>query len=182
MRGRRGSFRVRVNGEVHDLSETFDLDKQKWHTIEIVVDRLMAGDSADISRVTDSVETALRMAGGTVLVDVVDGEEMLFSEHFACVHCNISFGEMEPRTFSFNNPHGACGTCTGLGYKLEVDPDLVIPDKSLSISEGSDTGVGENGRGRSVEHEPARVSEPGPTTFRSATPSRASRSSSSTRC
>ena len=90
-----------------------------------------------LGRVTDSVETALRMAGGTVLVDVVDGEEMLFSEHFACVHCNISFGEMEPRTFSFNNPHGACATCTGLGYKLEVDPDLVIPDKSLSISEGA---------------------------------------------
>ena len=132
-----GFVRVRVNGEVQDLSETFDLDKQKWHTIEIVVDRLMTGESADISRVTDSVETALRMAGGTVLVDVVDGEEMLFSEHFACVHCNISFGEMEPRTFSFNNPHGACATCTGLGYKLEVDPDLVIPDKSLSISEGA---------------------------------------------
>ena len=132
-----GFVRVRVNGEVQDLSETFDLDKQKWHTIEIVVDRLMAGDSADAGRVTDSVETALRMAGGTVLVDVVDGEEMLFSEHFACVHCNISFGEMEPRTFSFNNPHGACATCTGLGYKLEVDPDLVIPDKSLSISEGA---------------------------------------------
>ena len=131
-----GFVRVRVNGEVRDLGEEFDLDKRKWHTIEIVVDRLMTGESADVSRVTDSVETALRMANGSVLVDVPDGEEMLFSEHFACVHCNISLGELEPRTFSFNNPHGACSTCTGLGYKLEMDPDLVIPDKKLSIAEG----------------------------------------------
>ena len=130
-----GFVRVRVNGEVHDLSETFDLDKQKWHTIEIVVDRLMTGESADASRVTDSVETALRMAGGIVLVDIVDGEEMLFSEHFACVHCNISFGEMEPRTFSFNNPHGACSTCTGLGYKLEVDPDSGLDLPSGTVVE-----------------------------------------------
>ena len=132
-----GFVRVRVNGEVHDLSEQFDLDKQKWHTIEIVVDRLVSGDSADVGRVTDSVETALRMAGGTVLVDVAGEGEMLFSEHFACVHCGISMGELEPRTFSFNNPHGACSTCTGLGYKLEVDPDLAIPDKKKSIVEGA---------------------------------------------
>ncbi len=131
-----GFVRVRVNGEVHDLSESFDLDKQKWHTIEIVVDRLVAGGSADVGRVTDSVETALRMAGGIVLVDVA-GDEQLFSEHFACVHCGISLGELEPRTFSFNNPHGACSTCTGLGYKLEVDADLVIPDKSRSIVNGA---------------------------------------------
>ena len=131
-----GFVRVRVNGEVHDLSERFDLDKQKWHTIEIVVDRLVAGGSADVGRVTDSVETALRMAGGIVLVDVA-GDEQLFSEHFACVHCGISLGELEPRTFSFNNPHGACSTCTGLGYKLEVDADLVIPDKSRSIAGGA---------------------------------------------
>ncbi|CAI8009105.1 UvrABC system protein A [Geodia barretti] len=108
-----GFVRVRVNGEVHDLSEQFDLDKQKWHTIEIVVDRLVSGDSADVGRVTESVETALRMAGGIVLVDVAGEDEMLFSEHFACVHCGISLGELEPRTFSFNNPHGACSTCTG---------------------------------------------------------------------
>ena len=132
-----GFVRVRVNGEVHDLSEQFDLDKQKWHTIEIVVDRLVSGDSADVGRVTDSVETALRMAGGIVLVDVAGDQEMLFSEHFACVHCGISLGELEPRTFSFNNPHGACSTCTGLGYKLEVDPDLAIPDKKKSIAEGA---------------------------------------------
>ena len=136
-----GFVRVRVDGETRDLSETFELDKQKWHTIEIVVDRLATGADADAGRVTDSVETALRMADGVVLVDLADRDgkdgEMLFSEHFACVHCGISLGELEPRTFSFNNPHGACSTCTGLGYKLEVDEDLVIPDKSLSISGGA---------------------------------------------
>ena len=132
-----GFVRVQVNGEVHDLSETFDLDKKKWHTIEIVVDRLVIGDSAEPARVADSVEAALKMAGGVVLVSVVDGEELLFSERFACIHCNISLGELEPRTFSFNNPHGACSTCTGLGYKLEVDPDLVIPNKDLSLGEGA---------------------------------------------
>ena len=132
-----GFVRVRVNGEVHDLSESFDLDKQKWHDIEVVVDRLVIGASAEQTRVADSVETALKMASGTALVDVVGGEELLFSEQFACVHCNISMGEMEPRTFSFNNPHGACSTCTGLGYKLEVDEDLVIPNRNLSIAEGA---------------------------------------------
>ena len=134
---RAGFVRVRVNGEVRELSESFDLDKQKWHTIEVVVDRLVIGDSAESGRVADSLETALRMASGVVLVSIVDGEELLFSENFACVHCNISLGEMEPRTFSFNNPHGACSRCTGLGYKLEVDPDLVIPNRELSISEGA---------------------------------------------
>ena len=132
-----GFVRVRVNGEVHDLSESFDLDKQKWHDIEVVVDRLVIGASAEQTRVADSVETALKMASGVVLVDVVGGDELLFSEQFACVHCNISMGELEPRTFSFNNPHGACSVCTGLGYKLEVDPDLVLPDKNLSIAEGA---------------------------------------------
>ena len=132
-----GFVRVRVNGDVRDLSETFDLDKQKWHNIEVVVDRLVVGASADQGRLADSVETALRMADGVVLVDVAGEDELLFSEQFACVHCNISMGELEPRTFSFNNPHGACATCTGLGYKLEIDPDLVIPDKSQSIAGGA---------------------------------------------
>ena len=132
-----GFVRVRVNGDVRDLSEAFDLDKQKWHNIEVVVDRLVVGASADQSRLADSVETALRMADGVVLVDVAGEDELLFSEQFACVHCNISMGELEPRTFSFNNPHGACATCTGLGYKLEIDPDLVIPDKSASIAGGA---------------------------------------------
>ena len=132
-----GFVRVRVNGDVHDLSESFDLDKQKWHDIEVVVDRLVIGESAEQTRVADSVETALKMASGVVLVDVVGGNELLFSEQFACVHCNISMGELEPRTFSFNNPHGACSTCTGLGYKLEVDRDLVLPNKNMSIAEGA---------------------------------------------
>ena len=136
-----GFVRVRVNGETRDLSETFDLDKRKWHTIEIVVDRLATGADADAGRVTESVETALGMANGVVLVDIADRDgkdgEMLFSEHFACVHCGVSLGELEPRTFSFNNPHGACSTCAGLGYKLEIDPDLVIPDKSRSVSRGA---------------------------------------------
>ncbi len=131
-----GFVRVRVNGETHDLSDTFDLDKKKWHTIEIVVDRLVTGEGAEPTRVADSVEAALKMADGTVLIDIIDGDELLFSEQFACVHCNISLGELEPRTFSFNNPHGACQTCTGLGYKLEIDPDLVVPDKNMSIAEG----------------------------------------------
>ena len=132
-----GFVRVRVNGETRDLSESFDLDKKKWHTIEIVVDRLVIGDSAEAGRVTDSVEVALKMAGGIVLVTVAKGEELLFSEQFACVHCNISLGELEPRTFSFNNPHGACAKCTGLGYRLEVDPDLCIPNKDLTLAEGA---------------------------------------------
>jgi excinuclease ABC subunit A len=132
-----GFVRVRVNGEMHELSDEFDLNKKKWHDIEVVVDRLVMGESADVTRVADSVEQAMRLAGGTVLVDVVDGEEKLYSENFACVHCNISLGEIEPRTFSFNNPHGACPKCTGLGYKLEVDPDLVVPDKKLSLAGGA---------------------------------------------
>ncbi len=132
-----GYVRVRVNGEVRDLSEKFDLDKQKWHTIEVIVDRLVIGDSAEPTRVADSVESALKMAGGTVLVANADGEETLFSEQFACVHCNVSLGELEPRTFSFNNPHGACPKCTGLGYRLEVDPELVVPDRNLSLAEGA---------------------------------------------
>ena len=132
-----GFVRVRVNEEMHDLSEDFDLDKRKWHDIEVVVDRLVIGDSGDPARVADSIEQAMRLAGGTVLVAEADGEERLYSENFACVHCNISLGEVEPRTFSFNNPHGACPKCTGLGYRLEVDPDLIIPDRSLSLNGGA---------------------------------------------
>ena len=132
-----GFVRVRVEGETYDLSEDFNLDKKKWHNIEIIVDRLVIGKSSEIDRVSDSVESALKIGNGTILVDVIGGEEMLFSEEFACLNCNISLEELEPRTFSFNNPHGACPKCTGLGYKLTVDPELVIPDDSLSLSEGA---------------------------------------------
>ena len=134
---RAGFVRVRVNGETRDLSENITLQKTKWHDIEVIVDRLVIDEGLEQSRVADSVESALKLAGGTVLVNVVDGDDLLFSEEFACVHCNISLGEMEPRTFSFNNPHGACQRCSGLGYKLEVDPDLVIPNKDLSLVEGA---------------------------------------------
>jgi excinuclease ABC subunit A len=132
-----GYVRVRVDGKIFDLAEEFDLDKNKRHTIEAVVDRLVIGDEEQTGRVADSVETALKLGAGVVLVSIVDGEELLFSEHFACIHCGISLGEIAPRNFSFNSPHGACPTCTGLGVKLEIDPQLVIPNKDLSIAEGA---------------------------------------------
>jgi len=132
-----GYARVRVDGCIYDLSEEFQLDKFKKHSIEAVVDRLVVGQSDSQSRIADSVETALKLGTGVVLVSIIDGEELLFSEHFACVHCGISMGEIAPRTFSFNNPHGACPACSGLGIKLEIDTDLIIPDKGLSLAEGA---------------------------------------------
>ena len=132
-----GFVRVRVNSEIHDLSESFNLDRQKWHTIQVVVDRLETGESASPGRVADSVETALKLSSGLVLVSIDKGEEILFSESLACVKCNVSLGEIEPRTFSFNSPHGACNDCTGLGIKREIDPSLVIPNSELSLSEGA---------------------------------------------
>lgn len=132
-----GYARVRVDGQIKELSEDINLDKNKKHSIEVVVDRLVVGEKGGITRIADSVETALKLGAGVVLVYVVDGEELLFSEHFACVHCGISLGEIAPRTFSFNSPHGACSECTGLGIKLELDPDLIMPDKTLSIADGA---------------------------------------------
>jgi excinuclease ABC subunit A len=132
-----GYARTRVDNRIYDLSEEFQLDKNKKHSIEAVVDRLTIEEAMDISRIADSVETALKLGAGVVLVSIADGEELLFSEHFACVQCGISLGEIEPRTFSFNSPHGACPDCTGLGNKLEIDPDLVIPNKELSLAEGA---------------------------------------------
>jgi len=134
---RAGYARVRVDGRTRDLGEELQLDKNKKHTIEVVVDRLVMGQGGGQSRIADSVETALKLGAGVVLVSVIDGEELLFSEHFACVHCGISLGEIAPRTFSFNSPHGACPACTGLGIKLEIDPELVIPDKEISIAQGA---------------------------------------------
>jgi excinuclease ABC subunit A len=131
-----GYARVRVDGSIHELSEDFQLDKYKKHTIEAVVDRLVIGQSGGQSRIADSVETALKLGAGVVLVSIIDGEELLFSEHFACVYCGISLGEIAPRTFSFNNPHGACPACTGLGFRQEIDPDLVL-NKELSIAQGA---------------------------------------------
>jgi excinuclease ABC subunit A len=132
-----GFVRVRVDGQIHDLSDEFRLEKNKKHTIEVVVDRLQIEQNENATRLADSIETALKLGAGVVLVKVVDGEESLFSEHFACVYCGISLGEIAPRTFSFNNPYGACAACTGLGCKLEIDPNLVVPDKRLSLIEGA---------------------------------------------
>ncbi len=134
---RSGYSRARVDGKLHELSDDIQLDKKKKHTIEAVIDRLVVGQSGSQSRIADSVETALKLGSGVVLVSIVGGEEMLFSEKFSCVLCGLSLGEIEPRTFSFNSPHGACPDCTGLGVKLEVDPDLIIPNRALSINQGA---------------------------------------------
>jgi len=130
-----GYVRVRVDGQIHELSEEFQLDKNKKHSIEVVVDRLVVGQSDSQSRIADSVETALKLGAGVVLVSIVDGEELMFSEHFACVYCGISLGEVAPRTFSFNSPHGACPSCTGLGFIQEIDPELIL-NKEISIVQG----------------------------------------------
>jgi excinuclease ABC subunit A len=132
-----GFVRVRVDGQIYDLSEELQLDKNRKHTIEVVVDRLQIEKSENAARLADSVETALKLGLGVVLVKVLDGGESLFSEHFACVYCGISLGEIAPRTFSFNSPYGACPACTGLGCNLEIDPNLAIPDKNLSLAEGA---------------------------------------------
>ncbi len=134
-----GFVRMRVNGAVHMLDETegLNLDKKKWHYIEVVVDRLIVRPDTELNRVAESVETALKEGDGVVQVDREGEEELVFSEQFACVKCGTGLPEIEPRTFSFNSPHGACTECTGLGFKLEVDPDLVIFNKNLSLAEGA---------------------------------------------
>ena len=131
-----GYVRVRVDGSLYELSEEIKLDKNKKHNIEIVVDRLVVRPDMQ-SRLTDSLETAIGLTGGLVIVDVIDGEEMMFSQNYACPEHNISIEELNPRMFSFNNPFGACEKCTGLGTFMSIDPDLVIPDKSKSIREGA---------------------------------------------
>ena len=136
---KQGFVRARVDGEVRDLSEDIALGKQQWHDIEAVVDRLAITRDEDFrTRLTDSVETALKLGGGVVLIAVADGEELVFSETAACPeHGAVGLPEIEPRTFSFNSPHGACPACTGLGSKLEVDPELVIPNPRLTMAEGA---------------------------------------------
>ncbi|HEX8230712.1 MAG TPA: excinuclease ABC subunit UvrA [Chloroflexia bacterium] len=141
---RAGYVRARVDGEVQDLDTPIDLEKYKMHTIEAVVDRLVVRSSEagngevdpDRTRLADSVETALKLGKGMVVISIIEGEELTFSEHFACPNCGISLGAIEPRTFSFNSPHGACPVCTGLGTQVEPDPDLIVPDRNLSIIEG----------------------------------------------
>lgn len=131
-----GYVRVRVDGEIFDISEVPELSKSKMHTIEIVVDRLINKDGIR-SRLFDSVEAALRLADGYVIIDTMDGNELLFSEHYSCPVCGFTVPELEPRLFSFNAPFGSCPTCDGLGNKLEVDLDLVIPDRSKTLREGA---------------------------------------------
>lgn len=133
---KQGYVRVRVDGEILELTEEIKLAKTKKHTIEAVVDRVIIKEGIE-NRLADSLETALKLGEGIAVVQVEGREDMLFSEHFACPDCGISLDELNPRSFSFNSPYGACPTCTGLGFKLEFDPDLVIPNPSLSIGEGA---------------------------------------------
>ena len=131
-----GYVRVRVDGEIYDISEVPELEKNKKHDIAIVIDRIIIKEGIR-SRLFDSFEAALRLADGYAVVDVIGQEEMLFSEHYACPYCGFTVGELEPRLFSFNAPFGACPECDGLGIKLAVDEDLVIPDRSLTLREGA---------------------------------------------
>ena len=131
-----GYLRVRVDGNMYELTEEIKLDKNIKHSIEIIIDRLSIREGIE-KRLTDSVENALKLGNGLMIVDVIGGEEMTFSQNFACPDCGISIDEIQPRSFSFNNPFGACPDCYGLGYKMEFDEDLMIPDKSLSINQGA---------------------------------------------
>ena len=136
-----GYVRVRIDGNMYELSEEIKLDKNIKHNIEIVVDRLVVKEGIE-QRLTDSIENVLNLSEGLMTVDVIGGEPVQFSESFSCPDCGISIEEIEPRSFSFNNPFGACPECFGLGYKMEFDEDLMIPDKRLSISEGAITVMG----------------------------------------
>lgn len=131
-----GYVRVRVDGELKEITDETNLDKNKKHTIEVVVDRLIIREGVE-KRLADSIETSLSLGSGIVTIDVIGGAEILFSRNFACVECGISIDEPAPRMFSFNSPYGACPTCSGLGANMEIDPDLVIPDRRRSIQEGA---------------------------------------------
>ena len=149
VRGRKGEFvkmledmtkqgyvRARIDGELCELSDPPKLVKNKKHTVEIVIDRLVVRPDIQ-QRLTDSLETAMKLAEGLVIASVIDGEETLFSQNYACPDCGISIGELTPRMFSFNNPYGACPTCSGLGMLMKIDPGIVIPDRSLSLNQGA---------------------------------------------
>ena len=139
---RAGFVRVRVDGKIREIDDDIKLNKQQKHSIEVVVDRLVTEEPAqraaeESTRLADSVETALKLGSGIVVIAIEGEDERIFSEHFACAFCGISVGEIAPRSFSFNSPHGACPACTGLGVKMELDPELVIPNKGLTIAEGA---------------------------------------------
>ena len=140
---RSGYVRVRVDGNIYDISEKIELDKNKKHNIEIVVDRIVIKEGAN-KRISEAVDTVSALTGGIIIVDVVGKEEIVFSQNFACPDCGISIGEIEPPNFSFNNPNGACPDCTGLGVKMVVDPDIIVPNKDLSIKKGAICAMGWN--------------------------------------
>ena len=143
---REGFVRVRVDGKIFDIDQSIKIDKNKKHNIEVVVDRLIV-DSSIKERLTESIELALNIGSGLIIVWVNNTEEHIFSEHFACPDCGISYEELSPRMFSFNSPYGACPDCDGLGTKMEIDPDLLVPDKRKSLSEGAIVPLGEQPRG-----------------------------------
>ena len=140
---KKGFVRVRVDGNMYELTDNIPMEKNKKHNIEIVVDRLVVREDVK-TRLTDSVETALKLAGDLVLIDVIDGEEMMFSQNYACQDCGISIEELTPRMFSFNSHYGACPSCAGLGTMLKVDPDIIVPDKSKTIRDGAIVASGWN--------------------------------------
>jgi len=154
-----GFVRVRVDGEIHDLEDEFDLDRNRKHSIDVVVDRLVVRRDTEFrKRLADSVETALQLGEGTVRVLNHDtGEERIYSEHFACPDCGINFEEISPRMFSFNSPHGACPECNGLGSKLEIDPELVVPYPERSINEGAIVPWSKSGKKDNYYHQMLRA-------------------------
>ncbi len=133
---KKGFVRVRVDGAIKELDEKIILDKYKKHNIEVIIDRLIIKDGLE-QRLADSIELALNLSEGFVFIQVINGDELMFSEHFACIDCGISYPELTPRMFSFNNPHGACRECDGLGNKRNIDPDFIVPDKKLSLRAGA---------------------------------------------
>ncbi|RYL93638.1 excinuclease ABC subunit UvrA [Sporolactobacillus sp. THM19-2] len=133
---KKGYVRVRVDGEIHEVSEDIKLEKNKKHTIDVIIDRIIVKPGVE-ARLADSLESACKLTDGRVIVDIIGGKELLFSEQHSCPYCGFSIGELEPRLFSFNSPFGACPDCDGLGARMEVDPDLVIPDKSKSLADGA---------------------------------------------
>ena len=150
-----GFVRVRINNELHDLSEEIKLNRYQWHNIEIVVDRLVINNNIEKERLSESIETALSISKGYVLISrSVENSavynDIPYSEEFACLKCDISIEPLEPRNFSFNTPYGACKRCTGLGFKFEIDPDLIIPDKNLTINKGAINPWSRNGKNSPV--------------------------------
>ena len=130
-----GFVRVRVDGEVYELTDDIEIDRKKKHNIELVVDRLVVKEEIR-TRLTESVETALKYANNLVVIDILGDKEILYSQNYACPDCNISIEELTPRMFSFNNPFGACPTCTGIGYLMKMDEDLIVPDKNKTLYDG----------------------------------------------